>query len=206
MKLSKKTYKILGVTFFTVILGVIPISVLTGVPPFIEEVPSQDIMQSSLINGSQQSYFHMSVYQTLEAKENNWFPDNPYLIKLFIDNKQVNLRRYAEPVKNENDETQYIAYSFYKLFKPGHFESGTYEMRWELWVRKGYQGHEKGRWRIFIDYDGTYSAEWPNIPAGDEWVVYNTFEVFYDGVDPTDPPPASPIFTFPIEPPRLQPV
>ena len=112
----------------------------------------------------------------------NWFPKNPYKIKLFINEEEIPLRRYAFYEKEfetsipykigdtwyydaEPIVTERHAWFWYQIFKPNYFKSGTtYVIRMEVWVHSPYGGSEETGWRIYINYIGPELGYGPHFP------------------------------------------
>lgn len=155
-------------------------------PPFIEELPSynnltrpfwlggyiEDPPESGIyiyiygeweFDSTEELYFKMGVARSIEEKENDWWPKPPYRYRLYINNEEINLQRYAEKGDKEILSPSVI-FRWYTLFEPNYFEAGEdYLLRFELWVKSPYQGDGLNHWRIFVDYWGIYG------PAGAEF-------------------------------------
>ena len=82
-------------------------------------------------------------------------PKNPWKVKLFINDEEINLQRFD--VKVDKDAGDLKTSYWYHVFGPGYFEvGGEYLLRWEFWIRRPYQGDGKNYWRIWVDYGGIY--------------------------------------------------
>ena len=94
--------------------------------------------------------------------ENDIAPKNPWKMKLFINDEEINLQRFdVGPDKAAG--VKKISY-WYHVFGPGYFEAeGEYLLRWEFWVKGPYMDDGKNYWRIYVDYWGIY------FPVGLEW-------------------------------------
>lgn len=109
-------------------------------------------------NSSWDIHFFIGWAAWWEEFENDWAPKWPYQFKLWINDEQIPLQRYTNPVPEENKEIVAKVSFWYHFFGPGYFEvGGEYILRWEFWVRRPYQGDGKNYWRVFVDYAGFLS-------------------------------------------------
>jgi hypothetical protein len=184
-----KKIKLISIFSFLILFGFSMISLTQSVnarrPPFMDDLdPTQRIYFwiDSDISASKESWFYAGMYFTPYELEYNWFPKNPYKIKLFINEEEIPLRRYALYEKEfetsipykigdtwyydaEPIITERHAWFWYQIFKPNYFKSGTtYVIRMEVWVHSPYGGSEETGWRIYINYIGPELGYGPYFP------------------------------------------
>ena len=117
-------------------------------------------------SASENLYFFLGWVTTDQEIENDWCPKQPWQMKLFINNEEINLQRFGR-CGLYNDIWVKFSY-WYHIFGSEYFTAGEeylYLLRWEFWVQKPYQGDGKNYWRIFVDYWGIYG------PPGAELVA-----------------------------------
>lgn len=189
-----------------IVVGILAFSFIStvqaGVPPFMEDRdPDQRIfwLKDSEISASKESWFYCGVGYIPEEIEENWFPKNPYKIRLYIDGEEIDLDRYAYHDKNrefripykDNEgiwqydapltTTDFRVWNWYYIFEPGYFTPSEtpYKIRVEIWVYGCYGGSEKKGWRIFenkIGPPGTPKLWWYG-PEGFEWIFTKDLKV-----------------------------
>jgi hypothetical protein len=147
---------ILFATIGLLALSFIP-QVNAGIPPFVPQEMGTNLLLGTFVEGfpfsaSENLFFAFGWASTEEEIENDLAPKQPWEVKLFINDKEIVLRRYDIFVKDEG----YIKNSvWYYIFGPDYFTTGgEYLLRWEFWVRRPYQGDGNNYWRIYVDYGG----------------------------------------------------
>jgi len=117
-------------------------------------------------SASEDLYFRIGWGAWWEEIENEWFPKWPYEYKLFINDEEIPLQRYSVQVFPKEDREIVAKVSmWYHVFGPGYFTAGgEYLLRWEMWVKRPYQGDGLNYWRPAVDYWGIFS------PPGSVWI------------------------------------
>lgn len=136
-----------------------------GMPPFIDPPPGQYIgyypWDGRSISASEYSYFRVGFGYTTEEIENNWWPKNPYRVRLFFDGVEIPLRRFT--LHNTEEEEPKHWWFFYQIFKPGYFTPNDHiVVRIEVYVHGSYLGSDSNEWRHFINFGGP--AQYGPIP------------------------------------------
>lgn len=129
------------------------------------------------IAASEVSFFRCGYVQSIEDKENDWFPAPPYDIRLYINGIEIGLKRLTNWVGVP-------IFQFYAIFEPGYFKPGekVYTINFQVWVLKPYQADGLTEWRIYEDYGCVYEEvfnehpEWfAGIKPGEEYKPINDF-------------------------------
>lgn len=138
--------------------------VQAGVPPFIQELEFEDNFMYPWWTGdydhefeaNEELHFRVGAARTIEERENDWWPKPPWRYRLYINDEEINLQRFAESYDNEFYNPA-VCYRWYALFEPNYFDPDEeYVLRWEMWVKNPYQGDGLNEWRIFVDYWNIY--------------------------------------------------
>jgi hypothetical protein len=190
MNHSKVKKLVLVTTVVILTFSFIPI-VNTGIPPFIHDFDSNQRIkywEESTVSASKEIWFRMLLGYIPEEIENEWFPKNPYEIRLYLNNMQITLQRFAYKNRNftfqmpykENGEWVYNegpwitttlnAWVWYTVFKPGSLIPGFYTMRMEAWIYGSYGGSEEEGWRIFENKIGPTSWIHGYGPVDHQWI------------------------------------
>ncbi len=150
-KFVKKS--ILIATISILAFSLIPVA-SAGKPGHMKKRPNYNNLFNGIeFSAAEDLYFRIGWYSTYEEIENDWFPPQPYNMKLFINDEEINLQRYGIPVPKElKNEIIKMSY-WYHVFGPGYFTAGgPYTLRFEFWVLHPYQGDGLNYWRIYVDY------------------------------------------------------
>ncbi len=153
-----KKMSILFATIGILAFSLIPVA-SAGVPGhFKDRSPYNNIAAPffgypNVFSTSEDLYFRIGWYSTYEELENDWFPPQPYMMKLFINDEEINLQRYDRPVPKELKDVVIKMTWWYHVFGPGYFtEGGPYHLTIEFWVLRPYGGDGLNYWRIYVDY------------------------------------------------------
>lgn len=130
-----------------------------GMPPFIWQYMPQNIISWGIDLEVPQNepclYLCASGNDEWEI-ETGFFPKPPFNHKVYIDGKEIVLRRCVF-----YDEEGYVFgvpevkwYVFYQIFEAGYFSLGEHEVIHKVLVQKPYKGSEVYGWRIFVNYEG----------------------------------------------------
>jgi len=151
----KLAAKIAGTSIFLIMLVVIPF-VSAGVPKKMQDLPWDEnlcipffIPDMNELDSSADIYFKWGYGITVEERETNTFPANPYGSKLFINGEEIKLKRYAV-YRNDLDLDPPVLWMWYKIFGPDYFTAGEeYEIRIECWCIKPFEGDSTFGWHVF---------------------------------------------------------
>ena len=92
--------------------------------------------------------------------EQGWDPGPPYKFRLFVDDEEIVMQRWARHYKDEEVEfpngevhtTDSHAWMFSARFDPNFFELGYHEIRIQFLVKKPYFGSDSNEWRFFENF------------------------------------------------------
>lgn len=152
-----------------------------GVPPFLDPPPGQYIgyypWDERDISASEYSYFRVGFGYTTEEIENEWWPKNPYSVRLFFDGVEIPLPRYTL-YDTEGEEPIHWWY-FYQIFKPGYFTPNDHILvRIEVYVHGSYLGSDSNEWRLFINIYGPEPPDPINYgPHGFPWTPEHSIHI-----------------------------
>ena len=184
--MKKKEIFLVVTTFGILILGILPaVQAQQGFPPFVRDLNWWENLGMPFFQGyweegdppyyvynddwnqfdpDENLFFRIGFYRLVEERENDWWPNPPWRVHLWINGEEIPLLRFAVPTKLRPwlpPAHPPVIYYWYHIFGPDYFTVGeVYHLKWELWVKNPYSGSDVNFWRVFVNYDAPY------IPSG----------------------------------------
>ena len=109
------------------------------------------------IESSEESYFIVALGYSEEEKDND-LSQPPYKVQLFVDEREISLRRFSWNDNNGYIMEMYIGIAipvhwwfFYHVFEPGYFEIGEHDVLSYISARDG-QGSARLIWEFPLEF------------------------------------------------------